>query len=40
VVGDLRRGQSPFELAGVRVFDPDGNDTDEWLAALGYPKAA
>lgn len=35
-----RRGHSPFEIAGVRVFDPDGNETDDWLAALGYPKAA
>lgn len=35
-----RRGQSPFKIAGVRVFDPDGNETDDWLAALGYPKAA
>ena len=34
-----RRGRSPFEIAGVRVFDPEGNPTDDWLAALGYPKA-
>jgi hypothetical protein len=34
-----RQGRSPFEIAGVRVFDPDGNETDDWLAALGYPKA-
>lgn len=33
-----RKGRSPFEIAGVRVFDPDGNETDDWLAALGYPK--
>jgi len=35
-----REGQSPFELAGVRVTDPDGNETDDWLAAMGYPAAA
>ena len=35
-----RKGKSPFRLAGVRVFDPDGNETDDWLAALGYPAAA
>lgn len=35
-----RKDQSPFQIAGVRVFDPDGNQTDDWLAALGYPKAA
>ena len=34
-----RRGKCPFQIAGVRVFDPDGNPTDDWLAALGHPKA-
>ena len=32
-----RKGKSPFQLAGVRVFDPHGTETDDWLAALGYP---
>ena len=35
-----RQGQSPFEIAGVRIFDPAGNPTDDWRAALGYPAAA
>ena len=35
-----RRGHSPFELAGVRILDPDGIPTDDWRAALGYPAAA
>jgi len=35
-----RAGKSPFQIAGVRVFDPDGNETLDWLAALGYPAAA
>jgi len=35
-----RKGKSPFEIAGVRVFDPDGNETDDWLTALGYPPAS
>jgi hypothetical protein len=35
-----RAGHSPFELAGVKVFTPDGRQTDDWLEALGYPAAA
>ena len=35
-----RKDFSPFQLAGVRVFDPDGNETDDWMTALGYPAAA
>jgi len=35
-----RKGFSPFQLAGVRVFDPDGHETDDWLEALGYPAPA
>ena len=35
-----RKGHSPFELAGVKVFTPDGRETDDWLEALGYPAAA
>jgi len=32
-----RQGQSPFQLAGIRVCTPDGQETDDWLEALGYP---
>jgi len=35
-----RAGHSPFELAGVKVYTPDGRQTDDWLEALGYPRAA
>ncbi len=35
-----RKGHSPFELAGVKVFTPDGRETDDWLDAMGYPAAA
>ena len=35
-----RKGKSPFEILGVRVFDPVGNETDDWMAALGYPEEA
>jgi len=35
-----RKGRSPFEIMGVRVFDPTGQQTDDWRAALGYPAAA
>jgi hypothetical protein len=35
-----RAGQSPFALAGVTVYSPDGRPTDDWLEALGYPAAA
>jgi hypothetical protein len=31
-----RQGQSPFQLAGIKVYTPDGQETDDWLAALGY----
>ncbi len=35
-----RKDHSPFELAGVKVFTPDGRETDDWLEALGYPASA
>jgi len=35
-----RAGRSPFQSAGVRVFDPQGNRTHDWLTALGFPAAA
>ena len=35
-----RQGQSPFQLAGITVYTPDGRKTDDWLAALGYPADA
>lgn len=31
-----RAGKSPFQWAGVTVFAPDGQPTDDWLVALGY----
>jgi hypothetical protein len=35
-----RQGQSPFQLAGIKVHTPDGQVTDDWLEALGYPPDA
>ena len=35
-----RKGQSPFQLAGIKVYAPDGRETDDWLEALGYPADA
>ena len=35
-----RQGQSPFQLAGIKVYTPDGRETDDWLEALGYPADA
>jgi hypothetical protein len=35
-----RQGQSPFQLAGIKVYTPDGRETDDWLEALGYPAGA
>ena len=35
-----RQGQSPVQLAGIRVSAPDGRETDDWLEALGYPADA
>ena len=35
-----RQGQSPFQLAGIKVCTPDGRETDDWLEALGYPADA
>lgn len=32
-----RQGKSPFELAGIKVYTPDGRETTDWLEALGYP---
>ena len=31
-----RKGKSPFQLAGITVYTPDGQVTHDWLAALGY----
>ena len=35
-----RRGKGPFQLAGIKVYTPDGRETDDWLEALGYPSDA
>ena len=35
-----RQGQSPFQLAGIKVYTPHGQETDDWLEALGYPADA
>ena len=35
-----RQGQSPFQLASIKVYTPDGRETDDWMAALGYPPDA
>jgi hypothetical protein len=35
-----RKGQSPFQLAGIKVYTPDCRETDDWLEALGYPDDA
>ena len=35
-----RQGQSPFQLAGIKVYTPDGRETNDWMEALGYPAAA
>ena len=35
-----RQGKSPFELAGIKVYTPDGREITDWLEALGYPAAA
>jgi hypothetical protein len=32
-----RKGKSPFQLAGIKVYTPDGRETDDWLEVLGYP---
>lgn len=32
-----RAGKSPFQWAGIKVYTPDGRETDDWLEALGYP---
>jgi hypothetical protein len=37
---EKRAGKSPFQLAGIKVHTPDGQETDDWLAALGYPATA
>jgi len=37
---EKRAGKSPFQLAGIQVYTPDGLETDDWLAALGYPATA
>jgi len=35
-----RAGKSPFQWAGIKVYTPDGRETDDWLEALGYPAEA
>jgi len=35
-----RKSRSPFELAGVKVYTPDGRETNDWLEALGHPAVA
>jgi len=35
-----RQGKSPFQLASIKVYTPDGRETDDWLEALGYPADA
>ena len=35
-----RAGKSPFQWAGIKVYTPDGRETDDWLEALGYPADA
>ena len=35
-----RQGKSPFQLANIKVYTPDGRETDDWLEALGYPADA
>jgi hypothetical protein len=35
-----RQGQSPFQLASIKVYTPDGRETDDWMEALGYPPDA
>jgi len=32
-----RQGQSPFRLAGIKVYTSEGRETDDWMEALGYP---
>jgi len=38
--GYNRQGQSLFQLAGIKVYTPAGELTDNWMAALGYPADA
>jgi len=35
-----RAGKSPFQWAGIKVYTPDGRQTDDWLEASGYPATA
>jgi len=35
-----RQGKSPFQLAGIKVYTREGEETDDWMAALGYPADA
>ena len=35
-----RQGQSPFQLAGIKVYTPDGRETNDWMETLGYPADA
>jgi len=35
-----RQGQNPFDLAGIKVYTPDGRETTDWMEALGYPPDA
>ena len=34
---EKRAGKSPFQLAGIKVYTPEGFETDDWLVALGFP---
>lgn len=35
-----RQGRSPFRLAGIKVYTPDGRETTDWMEVLGYPPDA
>ena len=35
-----RQGKSPFQLAGIKVYTPEREETDDWMAALGYSADA
>ncbi len=35
-----RQGKSPFQLAGIKVYTPEGEETDDWMAVLGHPADA
>jgi hypothetical protein len=35
--GLKRQGKSPFQWAGIKVYTAHGQETNDWLEALGYP---